>query len=195
MMKKNIAGIVLAAGGSTRMGQKNKLILHVNGMSIISSTVGAAVESSLDPVRVILGNDSNTVKRELINYPVSFIHNNNWMEGMATSIVSGMENLDSDGIMFILGDMPFISSKIINQLVQQFDSNKIIVPFNNGKRGNPVIFPSHLFSELKKISGDRGAKPLIQKYNEDVKEVPIQSKAIFQDIDDREELMNVNDQI
>ncbi len=194
-MKKNIAGIVLAAGGSTRMGQKNKLILHVNGMSIISSTVGAAVESSLDPVRVILGNDSNTVKRELINYPVSFIHNNNWMEGMATSIVSGMENLDSDGIMFILGDMPFISSKIINQLVQQFDSNKIIVPFNNGKRGNPVIFPSHLFSELKKISGDRGAKPLIQKYNEDVKEVPIQSKAIFQDIDDREELMNVNDQI
>ncbi|HCI15974.1 MAG: nucleotidyltransferase family protein [Candidatus Marinimicrobia bacterium] len=195
MMKKNIAGIVLAAGGSTRMGQKNKLILHVNGMSIISSTVGAAVESSLDPVRVVLGNDSNTVKRELINYPVSFIHNNNWMEGMATSIVSGMENLDSDGIMFILGDMPFISSKIINQLVQQFDSNKIIVPFNNGKRGNPVIFPSHLFSELKKISGDRGAKPLIQKYNEDVKEVPIQSKAIFQDIDDREELMNVNDQI
>jgi len=109
--------------------------------------------------------------------------------------VSGMENLDSDGIMFILGDMPFISSKIINQLVQQFDSNKIIVPFNNGKRGNPVIFPSHLFSELKKISGDRGAKPLIQKYIEDVKEVPIQSKAIFQDIDDREELMNVNDQI
>ncbi|MBT3946749.1 MAG: nucleotidyltransferase family protein [Candidatus Marinimicrobia bacterium] len=195
MMKKNIAGIVLAAGGSTRMGQKNKLILHVNGMSIISSTVGAAVESSLDPVRVVLGNDSNTVKRELINYPVSFIHNNNWMEGMATSIVSGMENLDSDGIMFILGDMPFISSKIINQLVQQFDSNKIIVPFNNGKRGNPVIFPSHLFSELKKISGDRGAKPLIQKYIEDVKEVPIQSKAIFQDIDDREELMNVNDQI
>lgn len=195
MMKKNIAGIVLAAGGSTRMGQKNKLILHVNGMSIISSTVGAAVESSLDPVRVVLGNDSNTVKRELINYPVSFIHNNNWMEGMATSIVSGMENLDSDGIMFILGDMPFISSKIINQLVQQFDSNKIIVPFNNGKRGNPVIFPSHLFSELKKISGDRGAKPLIQKYNEDVKEVPIQSKAIFQDIDDKEELMNVNDQI
>lgn len=195
MMKKNIAGIVLAAGGSTRMGQKNKLILHVNGMSIISSTVGVAVESSLDPVRVVLGNDSNTVKRELINYPVSFIHNNNWMEGMATSIVSGMENLDSDGIMFILGDMPFISSKIINQLVQQFDSNKIIVPFNNGKRGNPVIFPSHLFSELKKISGDRGAKPLIQKYNEDVKEVPIQSKAIFQDIDDREELMNVNDQI
>ncbi len=194
-MKKNIAGIVLAAGGSTRMGQKNKLILHVNGMSIISSTVGVAVESSLDPVRVVLGNDSNTVKRELINYPVSFIHNNNWMEGMATSIVSGMENLDSDGIMFILGDMPFISSKIINQLVQQFDSNKIIVPFNNGKRGNPVIFPSHLFSELKKISGDRGAKPLIQKYNEDVKEVPIQSKAIFQDIDDREELMNVNDQI
>ncbi|MBT7083518.1 MAG: nucleotidyltransferase family protein [Candidatus Marinimicrobia bacterium] len=194
-MKKNIAGIVLAAGGSTRMGQKNKLILHVNGMSIISSTVGAAVESSLDPVRVVLGNDSNTVKRELINYPVSFIHNNNWMEGMATSIVSGMENLDSDGIMFILGDMPFISSKIINQLVQQFDSNKIIVPFNNGKRGNPVIFPSHLFSELKKISGDRGAKPLIQKYIEDVKEVPIQSKAIFQDIDDREELMNVNDQI
>ncbi len=194
-MKKNIAGIVLAAGGSTRMGQKNKLILHVNGMSIISSTVGAAVESSLDPVRVVLGNDSNTVKKELINYPVSFIHNNNWMEGMATSIVSGMENLDSDGIMFILGDMPFISSKIINQLVQQFDSNKIIVPFNNGKRGNPVIFPSHLFSELKKISGDRGAKPLIQKYNEDVKEVPIQSKAIFQDIDDREELMNVNDQI
>jgi len=194
-MKKNIAGIVLAAGGSTRMGQKNKLILHVNGMSIISSTVGAAVESSLDPVRVVLGNDSNTVKRELINYPVSFIHNNNWMEGMATSIVSGMENLDSDGIMFILGDMPFISSKIINQLVQQFDSNKIIVPFNNGERGNPVIFPSHLFSELKKISGDRGAKPLIQKYNEDVKEVPIQSKAIFQDIDDREELMNVNDQI
>ncbi len=185
----------MAAGGSTRMGQKNKLILHVNGMSIISSTVGAAVESSLDPVRVVLGNDSNTVKRELINYPVSFIHNNNWMEGMATSIVSGMENLDSDGIMFILGDMPFISSKIINQLVQQFDSNKIIVPFNNGKRGNPVIFPSHLFSELKKISGDRGAKPLIQKYNEDVKEVPIQSKAIFQDIDDREELMNVNDQI
>ncbi len=194
-MKKNIAGIVLAAGGSTRMGQKNKLILHVNGMSIISSTVGAAVESSLDPVRVVLGNDSNTVKKELIHYPVSFIHNNNWMEGMATSIVSGMENLDSDGIMFILGDMPFISSKIINQLVQQFDSNKIIVPFNNGKRGNPVIFPSHLFSELKKISGDRGAKPLIQKYNEDVKEVPIQSKAIFQDIDDREELMNVNDQI
>ncbi len=95
-------------------------------MSIISWTVGAAVESCLGPVRVVLGNDSNTVKRELINYPVSFIHNNNWMEGMATSIVSGMENLDSDGIMFILGDMPFISSKIINQLVQQFDSNKIV---------------------------------------------------------------------
>lgn len=189
-----ITCLVLAAGLSSRMTIGNKLLLKVKSMTIIEKTIKNLYNSNIDSFFIILGYQSNLLSKALKNFRIPLVINDSYKEGISSSIKKGISRIDnkSNGVMICLADMPKITSKTYNTLIERFKrfyditTPLIILPQYNGKNGNPVILSNHFFSELKKISGDKGAKFLIKKNKKYIKKVIINEKYILEDIDDLE---------
>ncbi len=186
-----IAAIILAAGGSRRMTEKNKLLEEVNGRPMIAQVISTALSSHLDPVIVVLGYEANKIRHSISDLNYTHVLNSNWEKGMSTSIVVGISALDNNcaGAMIILGDMPLITVDELKLFIEKFESyhgDKIIYPVFNKIQGNPVIFPSKYFNKLKDLSGDQGAKAIINKHNSI--EIEIGSESVLIDIDTKEDL-------
>ena len=180
-----IAGIILAAGGSTRMGGQNKLLQMVDGISLVQRVVRSALNSNIESVYVILGYQAALIRQCISNKSVNWVENSDWSRGMASSIKSGIEALNTnyDGAMILLGDMPFIEPIMINQLLALYQKKKIVVPVKDGRQGNPVLFSSAFFADLKLLGGDKGAKPIIKKNPDSVIIANVLTDTIFHDLD------------
>ena len=189
-----ISCLVLAAGLSSRMTIGNKLLLKIKSLTIVEKTINNLYDSNIDSYLIILGYQSNLLSKVLKNFKIPLIINESYKEGISSSIKKGISLIDprSNGVMICLADMPKITSKTYNILIEKFKkfynstTPLIILPEYDGKTGNPVILSNHFFSELKKISGDIGAKYLIKKNKKYIKKVNITESYILEDIDDLE---------
>ena len=187
-----VSCLVLAAGLSSRMTIGNKLLLKVKNLTVVEKTIKNLCNSNIDSFFIILGHQSNLLSKVLKNFKIPLIINEAYKEGISSSIKKGISLIDprSNGVMICLADMPKITSKTYNILIEKFkkfyDSSipLIILPEYNGETGNPVILSNHFFSELKEISGDIGAKYLIKKNKKYIKKVSISESYILEDIDD-----------
>ena len=189
----NISAIILASGRSTRMGEQNKLLEEFQSQPLVRHAVEAAGRSLATSVTVVTGHEEARVRAALSDLDVKFTSNPNYAEGLATSLAAGIRSLpkDCDGAIILLGDMPLISAELVNQLIAAFaphDGRSICVPFNHGRRGNPILWSSAFFEELGSLDGDQGARHLIAKYAEDLVEVDVDTDAIFTDVDTPEAL-------
>ncbi len=180
-----IAGLILAAGGSSRMGDQNKLLQLIDGMPMVKKVVESCLHSNLSSIYVVLGHDSEWINNCISTEGINFVNNEDWRLGMASSINSGIGamNNDFDGAMILLGDMPYIETKLIDQMIELFQEYKIVVPVKNGRQGNPVLFSSTFFNDLQSIDGDKGAKRVIQENFSSVVPTHVMTNAIFRDID------------
>jgi molybdenum cofactor cytidylyltransferase len=179
---------VLAAGRSSRMAPRNKLLELVGAKSIVARVAEAAVASGADPVIVVTGFEAPRVAEALRDLKVTIVHNPNFEEGMSTSLQAGLGALppNSDGALVLLGDMPEIESSDLEALMAAFAAKgrqSICVPVNRGRRGNPVLWGAAYFAEMMRISGDVGAKQLIAQHQHRVTEVAVGSNGIFADVD------------
>ena len=189
-----ISCLVLAAGLSSRMTIGNKLLLKIKSLTIVEKTINNLYDSNIDSYLIILGYQSNLLSKVLKNFKIPLIINESYKEGISSSIKKGISLIDhkSNGVMICLADMPKITSKTYNILIEKFKkfynstTPLIILPEYNGETGNPVILSNHFFSELKKISGDIGAKYLIKKNRKYIKKINISESYILEDIDDLE---------
>lgn len=161
------AGIILAAGGSVRMGN-SKLIMPLDGEPLINHVTKAAVQSDLSSIVVVLGAFHEEVKSVLTGQLVSYVMNDNWRNGQSTSIIAGLEIVQSSvgSVVFILADQPFISGTLINHLVEAHARtlDPIVAPIIDGQRGNPVLFDRRTFPDLMNLQGDAGGRQLFPKY-------------------------------
>jgi molybdenum cofactor cytidylyltransferase len=116
-----IAGIVLAAGQSTRMG-RNKLLLPLGGTTVLRRTVTTAVEAGLSPIYVVLGHESEQIREELSGLPCTPVLNGDYALGMNTSVRSGFRAVPDEAAagIVLLGDMPFVLPAMIEELVARF---------------------------------------------------------------------------
>ncbi len=173
-----IAGIVLAAGLSTRMGSL-KLLLELNNETIIYKVINAALLSRLDEVVLVTGTSHHRLLQSLDNLATHFklriTQNSRPEAGMSSSIRAGMSSLKDykDGIMIILGDQPKLTTAIIDQLGSVFSESpsSIVAPKVQGRRTTPVIFPVRFFPALVALTGDRGGRPILEANPEAVIEV------------------------
>jgi len=183
-----ITGIILASGFSRRM-KTEKLLLAVDGTPLVERVIQAARASLLDEVVFVYQNED--IKKAGEKYPIKTVYNKRADEGQSASIKIGIEAASSgaDGFMFLVGDQPFLNSATINLLIAAFKKEplNIIVPVYNGRRGNPVIFPSTLKDDLLTLEGDRGGRALIEKMPERVKLVTIEDKRLGIDVDTEED--------
>lgn len=187
-----IGAVVLAAGMSSRMGT-NKLLLDVNGKTMVRHTVEAARASHAEPIIVVTGHAESDVKAALAGLDVQFVNNPDFAKGLSASLKCGLNALpeDCDGALVLLGDMPDVSSALIDRLIAAFDpseSRAICVATRHGKRGNPVLWARRFFPEIQAIEGDVGARNLIGAYGELVCEVEAEDEGPLTDIDTPEAL-------
>ena len=191
-MKNNkIIKVVLAAGLSKRFGLKNKILEKINGKTLIETILDRLIQidSNKNNIVVIGGNNYNSLKKTLKKYDVKVFYNKNYKNGLGSSVsFIFKKKINKNGIMFIPGDMPLISikdyQKLINTFVQK--KNKIISPCYNKKIGNPLIIPKIYFNLLKNIKRDEGARKFLP--SKDFIHVPCSYGTIF-DIDTKYELL------
>lgn len=158
-----IAGILLAAGGATRMGRP-KLLLPWKGEALIHRAARVALQAGLAPVIIVSGAGAEGIQNVLLDLPVQWAHNLHWQEGQSTSVRAGVEALPADcqAVVFLLGDQPFVGTDLILSLVATYlrDRPMILAPHVNGKRVNPVIFDRSIFPHLLALKGDAGARSI-----------------------------------
>ena len=166
------AGIVLAAGASVRMGS-TKQLLPVEGGILIERVLNAALESELDEVILVLGHRADEIqsalKKAVKHKKLKVTINGQYKQGISTSIRAGLAKAKAFGhVMILLGDMPHITSDLINLLLHRYlDSRLAIGAIKVGAtRSHPVIFSQKLYAELDKLRGDEGAKYLFRKYSD-----------------------------
>jgi molybdenum cofactor cytidylyltransferase len=185
---RNVAAIILAAGRSTRMGGPNKLLAELGGKPLVRIVAEQALASKAQGVIVVTGHQADEVRKALRGLKVTFVHNAEFAEGLASSVKAGIAAVpeNADGAVICLGDMPLIDAQLIDRLVEAFAPDRgglIVVPVSDGRRGNPVLWSRRFFSELMTLDGDIGARHLIAKHGEAVAEVPVEGRGAFLDID------------
>ena len=163
----NIAIIILAAGKSARLGSPKQLLSY-KGKNLLRHTVDEALKTGCQSVFVVLGANSELLKKELKDKPVSIVENAGWQEGMASSIRCGLETITNtilrpDSIIFMVCDQPHVSSSLLLSLVDKKNETKmpIVASSYEDKIGTPALFNKSFFSALMKLKGDRGARKLI----------------------------------
>ncbi|MDU3130199.1 MAG: nucleotidyltransferase family protein, partial [Bradyrhizobium sp.] len=180
--------IVLAAGRSTRMGGPNKLLAELDGKKLVRIVTEQALASKACEVIVVTGHQAELVEQALSDLDVRFVRNPDFAGGLASSVKAGIAAVPDtvDGAVVCLGDMPMVSSGLLDRLIAAFApdrGNLIVVPVSEGRRGNPVLWSRRFFAELMTLDGDVGARHLIAKHTEAVAEVPVDGDSAFLDID------------
>ena len=193
---RRIAAVVLAAGRSTRMGGRNKLLAEIRGRPLVRIVVDEAVASHAKPVIVVVGHERGEVEKALAGLPVQFVHNPDFAQGLGTSLKAGIAAVpaEADGAIVCLADMPQVDASLLNRLIAAFDPDRgalIVMPTVEGQRGNPVLWSRRFFPDLMAIEGDVGARHFIGRYSEAAVEVPLEGKAALVDVDTPEALIGV----
>jgi molybdenum cofactor cytidylyltransferase len=188
-----VGAVILAAGGSSRMGAINKLLEPLHGIPVLAHVVAAAVSAGARPVVVVTGHEAERVRNALsardalrsvaAGSAVELVHNPRWREGMSTSIVAGVSAIEGrvDGALICLGDMPRVRADDLAALIRAMRSHPAgpstplpaaYVPVFEGRWGNPVLWTAKWFGELRGLRGDRGARTLLERLGPGVVTVP-----------------------
>jgi len=147
-----VAGIVLAAGASTRMG-RNKLLLALEGVSVLRRAVVRAMDAGLDPVIVVLGHEKERASLELAGLRCQAVANPEYAVGIASSLRAGLAALPptSGAAVVLLADMPFVTATMIATLVERYRAGAapLVISDFAGVSAPPTLFDRSLFAELQ----------------------------------------------
>jgi molybdenum cofactor cytidylyltransferase len=161
-----VAGIVLAAGASTRLG-RNKLLVQVEGESLLRRTVRRAL-AVLHPVVVVLGHDAARVREELAGLSCDAVVNEGFARGLGTSVRIGVAALPdaAPAAMVLLADMPFVTTAMIGALAARYRSSDapLVVSDYQGVTAPPLLYDRSLFPELLELEGDGSGSQVARRH-------------------------------
>lgn len=160
--------LILAAGASSRMGRPKQL-LEFEGETLLTLVAKMAYNSKLSPTVVVLGANEKLIKNSLNIPQLIIVTNENWREGIASSIVKGITFIkekypEVDGIIIAVGDQPHISVDQFYQLLEAQNTTSLSIAACSyaGVIGTPALFHQSIFPELMNLKGDVGAKKIIE---------------------------------
>lgn len=184
-----VAGVVLAAGLSTRFGAGAavpKQLYRVGGETLVRRICREALASGLAEVVLVTGHARRRVSAEVADLDLRAVHNAAYADGQSGSVRAGLAAVrcDAAGAMFLAVDQPGLDASVIDLLLGAFSGpDSIVVPAFRGRRGAPVTFGRRWFGELERLRGDRGARPLLGPLARHVREVELDSPAPLEDVD------------
>lgn len=190
-----IPGIVLAAGDSSRFKGGNKLLLPFRGRPVIYHAVRAALGARLEPVILVLGYESERVLAALGDLACAPklrpVKNELWRSGRASSVRAGLGALPQDaaGALFLQGDMPLMTSELIDLVIEGLIGGNapLCFPVYRGEKGHPVAFARELLPELARLEGDTSGLALVKRYWERAKKIPLEDGSTQFDLDTEED--------
>jgi molybdenum cofactor cytidylyltransferase len=188
--------LLLAAGGSTRMGQAKQL-LPWGEQTLIEHQIQIFVQTG-ESVIVVLGAHADLILPVVEKYPVTVVVNDDWKTGMAGSISCGINELEyqypkSDAVLIALVDQPLIPLGHFNEMLNAFNAGgqQIIASTSNeGWLGVPALFDKCYFNELRNLQGEKGAKTIIQRHQNRIK--TLECNEIIKDIDTLESYQDLH---
>lgn len=188
--RKKVSCIVLAAGKSTRMGEQ-KLLLPYQKSTIINKVVATTLNSNSSQTLVVIGSHKNEIKKALKGLDIILVTNDQFEEGMLSSVQVGVSAVDAsaDGMIILLADQPMVSEKIINQLITSFQKTDkgLIIPTYNNKRGHPVLIHSKYKKSIPMLNSAIGLRELFLTNSHDILEITVETDEILKDIDTQDD--------
>jgi molybdenum cofactor cytidylyltransferase len=197
-----IAGLVLAAGESSRMG-RDKALLKYRGRTFLETIVVKLCEAGIARVTVVLGHHAETIQRAIgwSGVPpagVEVVINPNYQRGQTSSLQTGLSAIEhaaagssppsatTDAIVLCLVDHPAFNPATVTALVETFERTRsaVVVPLYGGRRGHPVLIARPLFAPLLALRGDEGASRVIRASGEQTQQLEVPDPGILVDVDD-----------
>lgn len=185
-----IAGLILAAGESSRMG-RDKALLPYRGRTFLESIIHTLREAGIVPIAVVLGHHAEEIQKALKLEGVEVVINPDYRLGQTSSLQAGLralENPNLEAVMLCLVDHPAVSAATVLALA---DSSKqspapVVIPTHQGQRGHPVVIARKLFPELLSLGPVEGANTVIHKYRDAARFLEVEDPGILFDVDDPE---------
>lgn len=179
----NVGILLLAAGSASRFRSDKRLALMPDSNTVLDNVLANIVLSGL-PLLVCLGPDDHELGENLEGRGFACLLCQRAGEGMGGTLAEGIAKLsDLDGVLIALADMPWIEPASYRIIAEQLTQGTICIPVSGGRRGHPVGFGSRYFDELRQLSGDTGARKLLDLHANLVREIPVEDPAIHRDID------------
>jgi molybdenum cofactor cytidylyltransferase len=188
-----ISAIVLAAGEGRRFGSTKPLAL-LAGKPLVRYVIDALIGGGVARVVVVVPPDNSAFDTALhgLEGRASCVPNMRTRDGMGTSLLVGLAALDSrtDAVLIALADEPTIQPDVVRALIDSWraEGHAIVAPVYRGERGHPVLFDKSVFSELRTVSGDRGARDIIERDARRVSLVSVDAD-VPRDVDTRQDLI------
>ncbi len=164
--------IILAGGKSSRLGTAKQLLPY-GSSTLLEHAVQTAIGSGIGPVIVVLGAEKERIGSSIKSYDVQVAENDEWEEGMASSIRCGIKKLlqyfpGTDGAMIMVCDQPFVNKELLQEMLilQQQTGKPAVSASYAGISGTPVLFHKDLFNSLLALKGDRGARKFLAEHPE-----------------------------
>ena len=186
-----VAAILLAAGLSSRMGPRNKLLLPVAGMPLVrrvAQTYLSAIDGSLT---VVTGFEADLVRRALAGLNVQIAHNDRYAEGQPRSVATGLRCApDVDLLLIGLGDQPLLTPQDLADLTAAHlvaDKGKITIPMQAERRGNPIVVPRDLRRRLTENPRRPGCMRFTRDHPEHVQAAALGARGFYADVDTPED--------
>lgn len=194
-----VAGIILAAGRSTRMGTAKALLRAPDGVTFVARLIRTLVRGGIDAPLIVGRSDDDKLQAEVESAGARLVINRDADEGgQLSSLLAGLDKADRpgvSGVMVIPVDAPMVMPDTVARLIAVFSdtSGAIIRARYQGRNGHPVIFSRSLFDELRHASRDAGAKAVLRAHQDAVINVDVDDPGVVGDIDTPEDYRNLVD--
>jgi len=188
--------IVLAAGKSTRMRGRNKLLIKIEGKPMIRRVAETALESKVDEVIVVLGWEAQKIREVLADLPCRFVLNKDYEHGQSSSVKAGLKEIGTTtrALLVLPGDVARIDTHSINAVLDAYNNGKapIVVAAHKGRLGHPILLSKELFEETMQIDEQTfGLKSVVRRHQAEMRLVETDTENVLRDVDTPEDLKRV----
>ncbi len=185
-----IAGLILAAGESRRMG-RDKALLVYRGRTFLETLIANLYAAGIQNVIVVLGHHAETIRNAVNLAGARVVVNRDYLRGQTSSLHAGLAAVAGDspeGVILCLVDHPAVSAGVLRTLVERFESARprVLIPIHKGQHGHPIVISRELFPELLALPPEVAANTVIRKYRSATEFVEIADPGILIDVDDPE---------
>ena len=195
--RDTVAGVVLAAGTSSRMS-RNKLLLEVGGQSVLRRAVTTALDAGLDPVLVVVGHESERARAELEGLHCEVVLNPAFQEGIHSSLRTGIATVPADcaAAVVLLADMPLVEAEMVRTLVRRYRDGQplLVVSDYEGVDAPPILYDRGLFAELHVLEGEGCGKRVVKRHSGEAVRIRWPARALT-DLDRPEDVERVRGEL
>ena len=165
-----VAGVLLAAGTSSRMGS-NKMLFELEGESVLRGAARRALAAGVSPLLVVLGHKADRAKQELAGLPCQVVINPNYEQGINSSLKTGVSAVpaEAQAALVMLADMPFVTPEMLAGLIARYQSSAapLVISDYEGVNAPPMLYDRSLFGELLAMTGEGCGRQVVKRHRDE----------------------------